>query len=529
MIQLYPHQEDAVAWMVRSENRPRMVPDQPHGGILAHAMGLGKTISMLTLILRQNTGNTLVVCPKSLLLQWYREARLVGFPDSRVVIYHGGGRYLGDLSRGHTVVLTTFDIVRIEFCHAHRLHDTRWGRVVLDEAHRVCEQSSKTSRAIQSLRARNRWCVTGTPFKNGMSDLIALSRFIMVAPYCNASWWRMFGHNSSKLKEWRDRFIHMRDKTELTELPPVEYHNIKVTLPPKERGLYVSLDKLEWKQETGEDDPHELLKILRQRQATNHPLLVAASHDTTHVMKQGGGCVGCGGDGTTTCTESHVLCEQCRQEPLCVGCIVRELRVVGEAWVHSAKTRALWAYLRDQARVTHTNNKVVIFSQWTSCLDLLGCMLHHEGVGFECYDGRVNSTEEREDVIRRFRDGHACKVLLTSLGAGGEGVNLTFATHVVLMEPYWNLAVEQQAVDRLHRIGQTQTTHVVRFITDDTIEDWVQEIQAKKTTELRRVLFGVDTKGVPKVVSCIREQYDDIGVTRSSGLTSFIRAKRIKR
>lgn len=526
MIQLYPHQEDAVAWMQRTEDRPRMVSDQPHGGILAHAMGLGKTISMLSLIMCQPPGRTLVVCPKSLLLQWHREANLVGI--SNVVMYHGAGRKYTEPT-GHTIVLTTFDIVRIEFSQKSErvLHDIRWDRVVLDEAHRICEQSSKTSRAIQSLRACNRWCVTGTPFKNGISDLIALSRFLMIAPYCNSNWWRMFGHSSVKLGEWRKLFLHMRDKSELKDLPPVVHHNIKVTLPPGERRVYASLGTIAWRpRETECIEQHELLKILRQRQATNHPLLILASGNTHHMMNGGEGCVGCGAPNTTTCGV-HALCANCKNEPLCVGCIVQDLRT-GDGWVHSAKTHALWTYLSEQVRILDSPTKVVLFSQWTSCLDLIGCMLTHHGIEFGCYDGRVNSTEEREDVISQFRDSPGCKVLLTSLGAGGEGVNLTFATHVVLMEPYWNAAVEQQAVDRLHRIGQKETTHVVRFIADDTIEEWVQEIQTKKSTELRRILFGADTHAGSKPVRCIREQFDDVD-SESPGLSSFIRnSKRIK-
>ena len=516
--------------MQRTENRPRMVAEQPHGGILAHAMGLGKTISMLSLIRSQPAGKTLVVCPKSLLLQWVREAGLVGFPDLNVAVYHGTARRYTD-TPGHMLVLTTFDIARIEFNQAGgRLHSTRWDRVVLDEAHRICEQSSKTSRAIQSLHARNRWCITGTPFKNGISDLMALSRFIMVGPYCNANWWRMFGQSSAKLGEWRRLFLHMRDKSELKDLPPVQNHTLKVTLSPNERAVYASLGDIAWKPRDTDDksEPHELLKILRQRQATNHPLLISASHNTAHVMARGIGCVGCGAPGASTCAAAHLLCKHCITEPLCVGCITEGLRAKGEVWVHSAKTRALWQYLTEQVRILETNTKVVLFSQWTSCLDLLGCMLKHKGVGVECYDGRVNSTEEREDVIGRFRDAPDCKVLLTSLGAGGEGVNLTFATHVVLMEPYWNLAVEQQAVDRLHRIGQKETTHVVRFIAEDTIEEWVRSIQSKKSTELQRVLFGADTPE-KRPVNYIRARFDEADAgKRSMGLGAFIRPKRIK-
>jgi SNF2 family DNA or RNA helicase len=144
----------------------------------------------------------------------------------------------------------------------------------------------------------------------------------------------------------------------------------------------------------------------------------------------------------------------------------------------------------------------------------------------------VNSTEDRENVISRFRRDPDCKILLTSLGAGGEGVNLTFATHVILMEPYWNVAVEQQAIDRLHRIGQQSTTHVARFVVEDTVEEWVQSIQAKKTNELNRLLFGnISSNNKKREAPPRRNDLKSIGIGGCGGknLDMFMKEpKRIK-
>jgi DNA repair protein RAD16 len=500
MLQLYPHQVQAIEWMKGAERRPRMVPEQPHGGILAHAMGLGKTLTMLSHIRSQDPARTLVVCPKSLLLQWDAEAKRVGWrmPEHKQGV--------------HQLVLTTFDIVRLEMMGIRRaLHDTTWDRVVLDEAHRICEQSSKTAKAIQALRARNRWCITGTPFKNGISDLMALSRFLMVAPYCNMSWWRWYGNSVTKLREWRRLFLHLRDKSVLT-LPPIVHHVLDVALSPAEQALASQLGNAQWKVRveeqgcedaiftTANHDQHELLHILRQRQAANHPMLLTPLNAMKHLMHARptpfGACEACGGAvaGSTSLTpcNTHTLCARCGDEPVCATCIALTLRAAGAdrtAWMHSAKTRALWVYLYENARVKHTQTKVVIFSQWTTCLDMLGWMLEYEGVGCARYDGRVNTTEERERVIAHFQTTPTCQVLLTSLGAGGEGVNLTFASHVIIMEPYWNLAAEQQAIDRLHRIGQKGTTHVVRLQVKESVEEWVQSIQVRKSNELHRLLF----------------------------------------
>jgi SNF2 family DNA or RNA helicase len=519
MITLYPHQKEAVEWMKATERRPRIVPTQPHGGILAHAMGLGKTMTMLSFIRDQAHGRTLVVCPKSLLTQWNVEAHNVGWNEPHTVtIYHGNSRKIPERTgTSHQLVLTTFDIVRLEMTRGRQLHDTNWDRVVLDEAHRICEQTSKTSHAIQALRAPNRWCITGTPFKNEISDLMALSRFLMVAPYCNMIWWKWYGNSVTKLREWRRLTLHLRDKSVLS-LPPMQKHFLTATHRPSESVLDTMLKNAHWKIRVGEvgddevgssssltlnHDQHELLRILRMRQASNHPLLLAPPTAMRHQMKNmkphedNTTCDSCGEKNDhifEACTmKTHRLCGKCREEPVCTSCIadlLREARGEGEGeWIHSAKTRALWTYLKDVVKIKTSDTKVVLFSQWTTCLDLLGWMLEHEDVGYARYDGRVNMMEEREQVITHFRNTPKCQVLLTSLGAGGEGVNLTFASHVIIMEPYWNVATEQQAIDRIHRIGQKETTHVARMHLEDSVETWVREIQTRKSNELQRLLY----------------------------------------
>lgn len=505
MLELYAHQKEAVEWMQTTERRQRIVPTQPHGGILAHTMGLGKTITMLSFILGQVPSRTLVVCPKSLLLQWESEARVIGCtpPHAHVTVYHGAARVLPPMIPGaHQLVITTFEIVRLESQRGRALHDLTWDRVVLDEAHRICEQSSKTTHAIRSLRAPNRWCITGTPFKNGINDLMALSRFLMVSPYCNIMWWKWYGNSLPKLREWRRMMLHLRDKTVLT-LPPLHTHCFNITLDANELELDAQLREVTWKTQTddvsaeavdsGTNDQHELLRILRMRQAANHPLLllspVATKHQILNTSTPPGMCEACGVDkGVTSPTCSHARCVACHEEPVCAACVATRLRQDGE-WLHSSKTRALWRYLNDVANIKTSETKVVLFSQWTTCLDLIGWLLEYEKIGYARYDGRVNTMEEREQVIAEFRSTPACQVLLTSLGAGGEGVNLTFASHVVLMEPYWNLAAEQQAIDRIHRIGQDKVTHVAHFYVQDSVETWVKSIQTRKINELQRLLY----------------------------------------
>lgn len=540
-VTLFPHQHRAVEWMQRTEQRPRMVHDQPHGGILAHAMGLGKTITMLSMVKRQGLDSTIVVCPKSVLMQWRDEAlRILELDaDREIVVYHGNDRQrlLDESNPSRRLVLTTFDIVRMESkapdgrdgANVSGPLQTHWDRIILDEAHRICEQGSKTAKAIRSLKARNRWCVTGTPFKNGVADLVALSKFLLVPPYCNSTWWRYHGQNAHKLREWRNAFLNIQDKSvldlpgvnEVTVLAHREATEERVMRTVRSATLLSPLPLIIDEIEEAAANPqqeHELLKIMRLRQAANHPLMLTNNPAAMQFMLtaahpvQTEGCSACGVElGSTPkapkdatrrkrtwdVMESdacdHKLCAGCSEEmlvcPCCVALALPTVHVDGKTWRHSAKTKALWTYVSD-ALGGNKHAKLVLFSQWTTCLDLLASMLDVMGVRFARFDGRVNSIDERGDIIAEFRDEPSCSVLLTSLGAGGEGLNLTFASHVILMEPYWNVAAEQQAVDRLHRIGQTQTTNVLRLFTADSIENWVQDIQAKKSKELERLLSG---------------------------------------
>lgn len=535
---LFPHQHKAVEWMQRTEQRPRMVHDQPHGGILAHAMGLGKTITMLSMVKRQGLDSTIVVCPKSVLMQWRDEAlRILDLDvDRDIVVYHGNDRQrlLEESNPAHRLVLTTFDIVRMESkapdgrdgASVFGPLQTHWDRIILDEAHRICEQGSKTAKAIRSLKARNRWCVTGTPFKNGVADLVALSKFLLVPPYCNSTWWRYHGQNAHKLKEWRNAFLNIQDKSvldlpgvnELTVLAHREATEERVMRTVRSATLLAPLPLIMDEMENANpQQEHELLKIMRLRQAANHPLMLTNNANAMQFMLtaahpvQEAGCSACGTElggvpreqlstrrkRTWDVMDSdpcdHKLCSGCSEEtlvcPCCVALALPTVRIGTKTWRHSAKTKALWEYLTN-ALDANKHAKLVLFSQWTTCLDLLASMLVVMGIQFARFDGRVNSIDERGDIIAEFRDQTECSVLLTSLGAGGEGLNLTFASHVILMEPYWNVAAEQQAVDRLHRIGQTQTTNVLRLFTADSIENWVQDIQAKKSKELERLLTG---------------------------------------
>lgn len=538
---LYPHQQEALKWIKATEEQPRLHEEQPRGGILAHEMGLGKTITMLTHMSSSVTGLNLVICPKSVLMNWLREATVKGFySEDHVFVYYGLNRKSLELESHVRLVLTTFDIVRTEstFKKTSLLYTTTWTRIVLDEAHRIAERNSKTSKSISQLKGYNRWCLTGTPYKNGLSDIVALCKFLKIQPYSKATWWKHNAHNECSLKQWRLSHLHIRQKS-ASFLPPMDVKNCFLDSTPLEQWIQDTVRATQLPSENrGKLQEFELLKILRMRQAAVHPLLFLPDDARQYLLQQEpctipGHCSACGkpaqeekeecvenvghleedfpsllpppdtemeeeGDnpypwsikngGTTlalTC-ERHALCTKCSCNSLiCPTCLMERYTAEKEEspWSHSTKTEKV-------LQIVKKGYKTVIFSQWTSCLDLLAHMCQQYEVPVLRFDGNVSSLDERNNVIDQFAKQEDVRVLLTSLGAGAEGIDLTCATTVILVEPSWNRAIEKQAIDRVHRLGQQCPTRVYKLTLKNSIENWISELQHLKQQELDFYLNG---------------------------------------
>lgn len=513
MTVLFPHQCEGLTWMKDMESRPRVHRSQPRGGILAHDMGMGKTVIVLSLIDQSSPCCTLVVCPKSVLSHWQSEIlKHTSLGAEHITVHHGRDRDPQlQLSPPH-ILLTTFDIVRLEYGSACSiLFQKLWGRVIVDEAHRICEQGSKTSKAMTSLRSYNRWCVTGTPYKNNLSDLTSLCKFIQVDPYCNASWWRENAHSQHSLQQWRRTYLHVRKKG----------GRLPIQCCTQEVGVPMAQSDREWSNklkrlsvEGCRKQELELTKILRLRQVAIHPLVLVPPRVLKHLLlpsrdtpQAAPACASCGSvDGDlsepaagTDCRlhvtpnlsfllscPKHRLCDQCRTNvPVCGPCVMEEYSVSrpsaqGSVWAHSGKSEAL---LRILQRHIKLGEKCVVFSEWTTCLDVMQHMLDHFGIRFHRFDGSINAVDERASTVSRFAADPSSSVLLTSLGAGGVGINLTCASVVVMLEPYWNDAIEQQAIDRVHRLGQTQPVSVYKLTLEGSIEEWVKTLKQYKSSE----------------------------------------------
>lgn len=507
------------------------------------------TRSMLTLKEVSAPALTIVICPKSVLSHWSSEARAcTSLAEENITIYHGSGRNQNMKLVAPHLLLTTFDIARVEFSRSNEqsntlLFQTVWDRVIVDEAHRICEQGSKTSKSMHALIGRNRWCVTGTPYKNDLSDLVSLCKFLKIDPYARSGWWRRNAQNQRSLNTWRSRYVHIREKDE-TMMPDITTLNVSCCMEPFEDELqknirWSTIDSfLDQRPDESEEDQtikyrnqeFELLKILRMRQAAIHPFLLAPLDAVRWLCKHGpcetpGCCSACGiaidhqkhvkvtplpiaisvqdlppnlsavvrdinvTDAPKISCNKHDLCMACSAQTVACPACVAETMPRMNGWVHSTKTSHLMAIL--DRHILRPKEKCILFSQWTSCLDLLEIMFDASNINYCRFDGSINGIDERQEAVADFAARDKARVMLTSLGAGGEGIDLTCATVVILMEPYWNHAIEQQAVDRIHRLGQSKPVKVFKLHLNKSVEDWVLQLQKCKIVEQKYYLSGV--------------------------------------
>lgn len=414
------------------------------GAVLADDMGLGKTLQTLCAV----NGRTLIVCPKSVLHNWEAEARRFR-PGLKIAIYQGPRR---ELDKRAELTITTYAILRLD---AERLAAETWDTVVLDEAQAIKNPDSQVSRAAYSLKASFPVALSGTPLENRLEELWSMFHFSHRGLLSGRSQFRdryslpIEQGNKKKLAELREKtkpFILRRLKREVApELPPRTDMVLEIELEASERDLYNAVraatqrDLLE-KLQKGGNVLQALEALLRLRQAACHPALVPGQQAET-----------------------------------------------------SSKIEAL---LESLEQVQAEGHKALVFSQWTGLLDLVEPHLRRADMRFVRLDGR---TRDRAAVVNEFQAEDGPPVLLTSLKAGGTGLNLTAADHVFLLDPWWNPAAEDQAADRAHRIGQNRPVLVYRLIAKDTVEEGILALQAKKRALADAALEGAgDAAGITR-------------------------------
>ncbi|MCB9673547.1 MAG: helicase [Alphaproteobacteria bacterium] len=433
---LRPYQRAGLQWM-------GFLRDMSLSGVLADDMGLGKTVQALAAML-QAGGKHLVIAPTSVVSNWESEAKRFA-PSLSVNVYHGPQRRLDDSD----LTLTTYALLRIDL-DLLRKHD--WTYVVLDEAQAIKNPSSQTARSACKVPAKHRLALTGTPVENRLEELWSLFRFLMPGLLGSLEAFRERFSRPIESGSQRARqalrarvrpYVLRRMKQQVaTELPPLTEMVVRCPLSDEQRKVYdtVRLAAREDVQraladKTGGGSALQVLEaLLRMRQACCDPSLLP-------------GDIGLGVDAA----------KLDRLEDLLVEVVLEE-------------------------------HKALVFSQWTGLLDRVQPRLQKLGIDWVRLDG---STRDRQAVIDRFQSDDGPPVFLLSLKAGGTGLNLTAADYVIHLDPWWNPAVEQQATDRAHRIGQDKPVVSYKLIAERTVEERILELQASKK-DLADAALGSD-------------------------------------
>jgi SNF2 domain-containing protein/helicase-like protein/SWIM zinc finger len=413
------------------------------GGCLADDMGLGKTIQVLALLgsRRDLCGGdangaprpSLVVVPRSLVFHWKKEA--AGFAPRLRVLDHTGAARLkpGDHFDDYNVILTTYGTLRRD---ALQFKDQRFDYCILDEAQAIKNAGTLSAKAVRLLRADHRLAMSGTPVENHLGELWSLFEFLNPGMLGSASIFTNAERNPDEptraiLRKALRPFILRRTKGQVaTELPEKTEQTIYCDLDAKDKKLYAELRdyyrarllRKGASDESGRFKIQVLEALLRLRQAACHSGLI-------------------------------------------------DKKKVGEP---SAKVDTLLAQL-DQ--VLEEDHKVLVFSQFTSLLAIVRSRLDAANIPYAYLDGR---TRDRQARVEQFQNDSGVKLFLISLKAGGLGLNLHAAEYVYLLDPWWNPAVEAQAIDRAHRIGQTRHVFAYRLIARDTVEEKVLALQQSK-------------------------------------------------
>ncbi len=440
---LRPYQAEGFAWLARLSH-------WGVGACLADDMGLGKTVQALaTALLRAPDGPVLVVAPVSVIANWQDEAHRFA-PTLKVRLFGPGDRdaTLADLG-SFDLVLCSYGLLAPEI---DRLAGVEWQMVILDEAQAIKNHQTRRARAARRLKAGFRLATTGTPLENNLSELWSLFRFLNPGLLgSRKSFQERFvlpieGRHDLETRQRLRRlirpFLLRRLKSEvLQELPPRTDIVLKVVMSPQEAALYEAhrqkaLEKLARDEEEAAGSRHLriLAEIMRLRRLCCNPRLV---------------------------------------DP--------------ESTIPSSKLKVFGDTLEELLAGGH---KALVFSQFVDHLKIIRQYLEERKIDYQYLDGSTGR-RQREERVKAFQAGKG-EVFLISLKAGGTGLNLTAADYVIHMDPWWNPAVEDQASDRAHRIGQDRPVTVYRLITQGTIEEQIVRLHDEKRDLADSLLAGGD-------------------------------------
>ena len=426
---LRAYQKHGVSWL-------NFLGSNGFGGILADEMGLGKTLQALA-YLRTQSGPALVVCPSSLIFNWRREAERFT-PERKVLLIEGASRAqrFAEIPKAD-LVITSYPLLRRD---AQRYREFEFSTIVLDEAQHIKNPDTQNAQAAGLLRARRKFILTGTPVENSVRDIWSLMHFVMP------------GYLGD-----RDDF---RERYEL----PIARQNDKEALSRLAKRLRPFLLRRR-KAEVAADLPQKLENVA-------YCELTEAQREIYAALLQGARAQMEEADGQKNAGRARMLMLTALLRLRQASCDLRLLDK-SEAKADSGKVDLFNELLQEAIDGGH---RVLVFSQFVSMLSLLRKELEGQGIAYCYLDGQ---TRERSQEVDRFQNGDA-PVFLISLKAGGVGLNLTAADTVIHFDPWWNPAVEAQATDRAHRIGQKNVVTAYKLIARGTVEEKILHLQRKK-------------------------------------------------
>ncbi len=435
--QLRPYQLAGYQWL-------QVLDEMGWGGCLADDMGLGKTLQTITFLQwlqeKKPGAQSLVVCPTSLIYNWQSELEKFA-PNLRYHTHYGANRTWDEAAPPTAdVVITTYGTVRSDI---EKLSKVSWHYVILDESQAIKNPDAQTTKAVQLLPAKNRICLSGTPLQNNTFDLYAQFQFLNPGLLGSREMFRTdfanpidkYGEEAPRtlLRKMLAPFMMRRTKTQVApDLPDKTEMVLWCEMEAEQRAVYDEyrryyrdslLQRID-KDGMAGSAIQVLEALLRLRQLCDHPALVKNKAVETN---------------------ESVKIEELRRE------------------------------LTENVG----GKKVLVFSQFTEMLALIAADFDRTGISFTYLDGSTPAAQ-RAAAVERFQTDPSVQVFLISLKAGGVGLNLTAAEYVYIVDPWWNPAVEAQAIDRTHRIGQQNKIVAYRMICKDTVEEKVLQLQSRK-------------------------------------------------
>lgn len=415
-------------------------------GILADDMGTGKTLQALVLLEMNKIKNkpSIVVCPKTLLFNWEQEATKF-FPNLKVLIIEGQPKErqknISQLKK-YDLIITSYSTIKKDN-EIYLKQKIKFNYCFLDEAQFIKNHKTQNAQAVKKIDADYKLALTGTPLENSVSEIWSVFDFLMPGFLGNYNHFTkrfltpiMKKNDAKALQDLRKKtecFMLRRTKSEvLQELPPKIEQTIISELSEAQNILYQEIlanvkseiEKAVSQKGFAKSQIHILAGLMKLRQVCNHPTLLLKNNDYTKY--------------------------------------------------ESAKLESFKELVTE---IVSAGRKVLVFSQFTQMLDILADVLAKDKIDYAYLSGK---TKNRKEIVEEFNASDQKKVFLISLRAGGTGLNLTSADNVIIFDPWWNPSVENQAIDRTHRIGQKKSVNVYRLITKGTIEEKIVKLQEKK-------------------------------------------------